>query len=72
MAVDDGVTVEVQCFDGPHVEHLLMQHCYLIIRGIDLAQIRQLLYAAEAGQFVILQVDLFEHGELRDVDGQLG
>ena len=72
MTVDDGVAVEVQRFDGPHVEHFLMKLSYLIIRGINFPQIRQLLYAAQAGQFVILQVDLFEHGELRDVDGQLG
>lgn len=72
ILVDDRISKQGYSLDREHVEHFLVQRRNAVVRRLDLLQVRQLLDAAQVGQFVVLQVDGLEHGQLRDVDGQLG
>lgn len=72
MTVHDRIAIEVQTLYGPHVEHFLVQLRYQVVGGVQLSQIWQLFNSSQVRQLVVRQVYLLEHGQLRDVDWQLG
>ncbi len=48
-----------------------MKTCYEIVRRVHLLEVGQLLYTLQILEFVIFKVDRLQHGQLRDIHGQL-